>query len=821
MPALETPHSLEAISTTDPAPAPGELVRPFSTLGLADVALVGGKNASLGEMTRNLAGAGGVPVPAGFAVTAAAYRLVLERAALGPALEDLFASLDTRDLAELAIRGETARRLIAGAELPAELEQAILASYHGLGGAADPRPAVAVRSSATAEDLPEASFAGQQETFLNVRGDQELLAACRRCFASLFTDRAIAYRAGRGIRHGEVALSIGVQLMVRSDLGAAGTLFTLDTESGFRDAVLINASYGLGEAVVRGVVSPDEFCVFKPTLEAGFRPIVERRLGAKEQKLVYGPDGADTLWQQVDSADRQAFALTDDEVLELARWAVAIEKHYGELAGHPVPMDVEWAKDGRDGRLYVLQARPETVHSRRDAGLLESHRLLERPAPLLSGLAVGSRIGAGRVRVARSLADVQDFREGEVLVAEMTDPDWVPVIRKAAALVTERGGRTCHAAIVTRELGIAALVGAEGALSKLADGMEVTVSSAEGATGHIYPGILPYESTTVRLSELPRPRTPILLNLANPERAFALSALPVDGVGLARLEFIIGSEIGIHPMALVNYPNIADPAARAEIERRTAGYRDKREFFVDRLAQGVGKIAAAFYPRQVIVRLSDFKTNEYAGLLGGAELEPREENPMLGFRGASRYTHPLYRRGFALECAAMRRVRDDMGLANVKLMVPFCRTPAEGRAVIGALAEEGLRQGERGLEIYVMCEIPSNVLLAAEFAEIFDGFSIGSNDLTQLVLGVDRDSELVAPAFDERNPAVTGMIAKAIEEAHRAGRKIGICGQAPSDYPEFAEFLCLHGIDSISLNPDAVLATLGRVVAAEDRTDAR
>jgi pyruvate,water dikinase len=807
---------------TPPAEAASaqDLVRPFSTLGLADVALVGGKNASLGELTCALRTAG-VPVPAGFAVTATAYRLLLERSGLAISIATLIEDLDPDDLDALAARGAEARRLVESAKLPAELERAILDAYHGLRRSVhEEAPAVAVRSSATAEDLPEASFAGQQETYLNVRGDADLLAACRRCFASLFTDRAIAYRAGRGIDHRTLALSIGVQRMVRSDVGAAGTLFTLDTESGFRDVVLINAAYGLGETVVKGLVSPDEFCVFKPTLAAGYRPLVARRLGSKEQRLVRGRDGEATRLEQVPAAERQAFALTDDEAFQLARWGMAIERHYSRLAGRLVPMDVEWAKDGVDGGLYVVQARPETVHARRDLGMLEVHRLLAAPTPVLSGQAVGAKIGAGRVRRARNPAEAHDFREGDVLVAEMTDPDWVPLVRKAAALVTERGGRTCHAAIVARELGIPAVVGAAGALSLLEDGVEVTVSSAEGTTGHVYAGRIPFEVQAVRLGDLPAHRTKILLNIADPSRAFALSSLPVDGVGLARMEFIIGSTIGIHPMALVRYPEIPDAAVRDEIARRTAGYDDKKEFFVDQLAQGIAQIGAAFYPRKVIVRLSDFKTNEYGNLIGGAGLEPREENPMLGFRGASRYTHPLYREGFALECAAIRRVRNGMGLTNVQLMVPFCRTPDEGRAVLAVLAEEDLRRGDEGLEVLVMCEIPSNVLLAAEFAEIFDGFSIGSNDLTQLILGVDRDSELVAPIFDERNEAVKAMVALAIAEAHRAHRPIGICGQAPSDYPEFARFLCEQGIDSISLNADSVVATVRAIAATERALDA-
>jgi pyruvate,water dikinase len=802
--------------------APAELIRPFATLGLGDVPLVGGKNASLGEMIRELAGAG-VPVPDGFATTAAAYRLFLERAGLSARLAEVLRGLDAGDVADLARRAAEARRLILEAELPPELRGALVESYRELSRACgEAATDVAVRSSATAEDLPEASFAGQQETYLNVRGEAELVAACRRCFASLFTDRAIAYRALHGFDHLRIALSAGVQKMVRSDLGSAGVLFTLDTDSGFRDVVLITASYGLGENVVRGVVNPDEFYVFKPTLARGFRPILERRLGSKEMKLVYDARGGSQKTRNVPvaAAERRRFALADDEVLTLARWGVAVEEHYGRRAGRPTPMDLEWAKDGRSGALYVLQARPETVHSRRDRSTLQVYRLGERPAPLLVGQAVGTQIGRGTARPVRHAGELADFVAGEVLVAEMTDPDWVPVMKKAAAVVTERGGRTCHAAIVSRELGIPAVVGADGALEKLAGGTPVTVSCAEGAAGRVYAGLLPVEVDRVALGELPRPRTRILLNLADPERAFELSFLPVDGVGLARMEFIVSSSIRVHPMALVRYPELADAGAREEIARLTEGYADKREYFVDLLAQGVGKIAAAFHPREVILRLSDFKTNEYAGLLGGVEFEPREENPMLGFRGAARYAHPLYREGFALECAAVRRVRREMGLTNLKLMVPFCRTPAEGRAVLEVLAAEGLRRGEEGLEVYVMCEIPSNVLLAREFASLFDGFSIGSNDLTQLVLGVDRDSPLVAPVFDERNPAVKEMVGRMIAEARRAGRKVGICGQAPSDYPEFAEFLVECGIDSMSLNADAVLATLQRVAAAESRLHA-
>jgi pyruvate,water dikinase len=795
-----------------------DLVRPFATLGLDDVPLVGGKNASLGEMVRELAHAG-VPVPDGFATTATAYRLFLTETGLDQRLAAVLAGLDPADVAELARRGAEARHLILECELPRELRDAIAAAYRELSRASgEAATDVAVRSSATAEDLPEASFAGQQETYLNVRGEAELIDACRRCYASLFTDRALAYRALHGFDNLRIALSIGVQKMVRSDLGSAGVMFTLDTETGFRDVVMITAAYGLGENVVRGTVNPDEIYVFKPTLAQGFRPILQRRLGSKEMKLVYDARGGTQKTRNVPvpESDRRRFALRDDEILELARWAVAIEQHYSRRAGHPVPMDLEWAKDGRTGKLFILQARPETVQSRRDASTLEVYRLATRATPLLSGQAVGSKIGRGKVRIVRDASHLADFAEGEILVTEMTDPDWVPILKKASAVITERGGRTCHAAIVSRELGIPAVVGAADARTRLADGQEVTVSCAEGATGHVYPGLLEIEVERIALGELPRPRTRVLLNIADPERAFDLSFLPVDGVGLARMEFIVSNAIRIHPMALLRESEVKDPAEREEIARLTEGYADKREYFVDRLAQGVSMIAAAFYPREVILRLSDFKTNEYAGLLGGAGFEPSEENPMLGFRGASRYAHPLYREGFALECAAVRRVRRDMGLTNLKLMVPFCRTPQEGRQVLDVLAEEGLRRGEDGLEVYVMCEIPSNVLLAKDFAAIFDGFSIGSNDLTQLVLGVDRDSPLVAPIFDERNPAVKAMVRTVIDEAHAAGRKVGICGQAPSDYPDFAAFLVERGIDSMSLNSDAVLPTLRRLAVMEE-----
>jgi pyruvate,water dikinase len=790
-------------------------IRGFDEIGLADLPEVGGKNASLGELTRALTPRG-VRVPEGFALTAQAYRDFLASAGLAKQIEETLARLDPHDVERLRRAGLEIREAILGAPLPETIQQAILAGYRRLGGGREGPVEVAVRSSATAEDLPDASFAGQQESYLNVRGPAALLDACRRCFASLFTDRAIAYRHDHGYASPSLALSIGIQRMVRSDLAGSGVLFSIDTETGFRDIVLITAAWGLGESVVQGAVNPDEYVVFKTTLARGFRPILRRRLGSKEWKLVYqegGSKGVRSL--PVPEAERAKFVLGDEEILTLARWACAIEEHYSAVRGVPTPVDVEWAKDGISGELFVVQARPETVESRREAHILEIHRLRQKGPLLVRGRAVGAKIGAGRVRRVADAAGMLAFQPGEVLVADTTDPDWEPILKKAAAIVTNRGGRTCHAAIVARELGVPAVVGAAGATEALADGEEVTVSCAEGEEGRVYRGRLAFDLERIDLSGLPRPRTRILMNVGNPDEAFRLALLPSDGVGLARLEFIILNAIPIHPMALVEYEKLDDLVLRAEIDRLTWGYADKPQFFVDRLAEGVAQIAAAFYPREVIVRLTDFKTNEYARLVGGARYEPAEENPMLGLRGASRYLHPRYRAGFALECRALRRVREEMGLTNVKLMVPFCRTAAEGRGVVEELARHGLVRGEHGLELYVMCEIPSNVIRAADFAEIFDGFSIGSNDLTQLTLGVDRDSEELAALFDERDPAVRDLIALAIERAHAAGRKIGICGQAPSDHPEIAAFLVRLGIDSLSLSPDAVLKTTLHVLEQE------
>jgi pyruvate,water dikinase len=706
--------------------------------------------------------------------------------------------------------------VIVDATLPDDLAAEIVAAYAQLPAAGGEPVDVAVRSSATAEDLPDASFAGQQETYLNVQGAGALLETCKRCFASLFTNRAISYRTDKGFDSTAIALSIGVQRMVRSDLATSGVMFTLDTETGFRDVVLINAAYGLGENVVQGAVNPDECSIFKPTLAQGFRPILQKITGSKEFKMIYDSGGGRMVRNvPVPPEDRARFCVSDDDLLELARWACVIEDHYSAKRGQPVPMDIEWAKDGRTGELFIVQARPETVRSRETAGVVETYRLLGRGTVLVSGRGVGEKIAAGPVRRIASAADIAQFKAGEVLVTDKTDPDWEPIMKKAAAIVTNRGGRTCHAAIVSRELGVPAVVGTGNGSDLLRDGQQVTVSCAEGDTGNVYDGVLAFDVRRAEVAEMARPLTKVMMNVANPEEALKLSFIPNDGVGLAREEFIISNFIKIHPLALLDYPDLADGAAKAEIERLTAGHDDKPGYFVDKLAQGVAMLAAAFYPKDVILRLSDFKTNEYANLIGGKAYEPAEENPMIGFRGASRYYHPRYQRGFALECRAVHKVREEMGLTNLKLMIPFCRTVEEGRRVLAEMESHGLRRGENGLEVYVMCEIPSNVILAEEFCGIFDGFSIGSNDLTQLILGVDRDSEIVAPIFDERNDAVKRMIAQVIAVCRRHGRKIGICGQAPSDYPEFARFLVEQGIDSISLNPDTVMKTTLAILEQE------
>lgn len=786
----------------------------FDEIAIEDVPEVGGKNASLGEMFKAL-GQKGVHVPNGFAVTASAYRHFLAATGTDAVIEKILERMDPQKLDSLHSCGHQIRSAIMDASLPTDLEQAICSAYNRLNENCLPIE-VAVRSSATAEDLPEASFAGQQETFLNVKGYRDLLEACRRCFASLFTDRAISYRIDKGFDHLRIGLSVGIQPMIRSDLAASGVMFSIDTETGFRNAVLINASYGLGENIVQGAVNPDEFVVFKPTLLQGHRPILQKKLGAKEMRLIYDPSGISRVRNvEVPTEERQKFAITDDEILTLARWACVIEEHYTQKLNRFCPMDIEWAKDGPTGELYILQARPETVQSQKGQDAIEIYKVGQHGRPLVTGRSVGTKVGKGPVHVINDPRSIADFRPGEVLVTDKTDPDWEPIMKQAAAIVTNRGGRTCHAAIVSRELGLPAIVGANDATSVLHDGQMVTVCCAEGDVGAVYEGDLDFEVQVLSANQAERPRTKIMVNVGDPQEAFSLSFIPNDGVGLAREEFIITSSIKAHPMALLNYEQITDPELKQELEALTAGYTDKSQFFVDKLAEGVAMIGGAFYPKDVIVRLSDFKTNEYANLIGGKAYEPMEENPMLGFRGASRYYDPRYRDAFGLECLAMKKVREEMGLTNVKLMIPFCRTVEEGRKVLAEMEKHGLVRGQAGLEVYVMCEIPSNVILAEQFAEIFDGFSIGSNDLTQLVLGVDRDSEILASVFDERNPAVKSMIGYAIQTARTCGRKIGICGQAPSDYPEFARFLVECGIDSISLNPDSVLKTTLAVLDAE------
>jgi pyruvate,water dikinase len=793
--------------------AADDLVLSFGSVGLKDVPRVGGKNASLGELFRVLRPLG-VNAVDGFATTAEAYRRFL-RPELTERLRAAVAAIDPSNVASLTAAGEEARTLILGTALPPELICAVETAYDRLCERLGYEPAMAVRSSATSEDLPEASFAGQHETLLNVSGKPMLIVAIHECFASLFTDRAIDYRTRNGFDHFQVALSVGVQPMVRSDLAASGVIFTLDPESGFRDAVVISGAYGLGESIVQGTVVPDEWTVFKPTLRAGHAPIVARRLGSKETRLVLDPVRFGTGYEDVPAPDRTRYCLEDADVERLAHWACAIEDHYSKQAGHAMPMDVEWAKDGVTGQLFILQARPETVHSGRKASLATVYRLTGRPPePKVTGEAVGQRIATGIVRVVHGPEEIEQVRQGDILVTASTDPAWEPIMKRASAIVTDQGGRTAHAAIVSREIGIPCLVGCGNATTALRTGERVTVSCAEGAKGHVYEGEVPFESRELDLAHLPATRTRLMVNVGDPGRAFATAALPNAGVGLARIEFIINDAIGVHPMALCRYPNLKDAEAVAAIGA-LVGSEAPEAFFVRKLSEGIAQIAAAFYPKPVIVRTSDFKTNEYARLLGGAEFEPNEENPMLGFRGASRYYDPRYADGFRLECLALRRVREDMGLTNVKVMIPFCRTPAEARQVVDAMAEHGLKQGENGLEVLGMCEVPSNALNADEFLDVFDGFSIGSNDLTQLALGIDRDSGTVSHLFDEGDFAVKSLIVMAIEAAHRHGKPIGICGQAPSDRPSFAQWLVSHEIDSMSLNPDSVISTTLVVAEAE------
>lgn len=776
-----------------------KFIRWLDEIGKNDVTLFGGKNASLGELIKNLSSKG-IKIPMGFAISAEAYKFFLERAGLTDKIKKALEKLDTKDIKSLKEKGKYIRNLIINAELPYELKEEIRNAYRKMEEIYGKNVDVAVRSSATAEDLPSASFAGQYDTFLNVRGEERLMKAIMKCYSSLFTDRAISYREHHNFSHFEIYLSIGIQKMVRADLGCAGVIFSIDTESGFKDAVLITGSWGLGELVVKGAVNPDVFYVFKPTLMEGYRAIVEKRLGAKNKMLVYGKEGI--VEKEVPEEMRRKFILNDDEILTLAKWAVEIEKHYG------MPMDIEWAKDGKTNELFILQARPETVHSRRKS--FEIYRLKEKSNVIVEGDAIGNKIGKGKARIIKSIHEIDEFNEGDVLITEMTDPDWEPIMKIASAIVTDKGGRTCHAAIVSRELGIPAVVGTKLATKLIKDGDGITVDCSEGI-GRVYEGLLEYEIEEVTFDKIPDTKTKIMMNVAIPEKAFLLAQIPNDGVGLARIEFIISSHIGIHPMALIEYEKLKEKNDKnikkivEEIEKRTYSYEDKKEFYVDQLAMGIAKIGCAFYPNDVIVRFSDFKTNEYASLIGGNLYEPKENNPMLGWRGASRYYDENFKPAFGLECKAIKKVRDEIGLKNVKVMIPFCRTPEEGIKVIETMEEFGLKRDE--IEIYVMCEVPSNVILAEDFAKIFDGFSIGSNDLTQLVLGIDRDSDLISHLFDERNEAVKRMIETVIKAAKKYNRKIGICGQAPSDFPEFAEFLVEKGIDSISLNPDAVLKT--------------
>jgi pyruvate,water dikinase len=793
-----------------------EFVVDFDQVGRQDVARVGGKNASLGELTRSLRGQG-IEVPPGFAATAEAYWRFIDGNELRPEITAAL-QLYMDGKATLAATGARIRAAILRGDWPAELAADIGQAYERLSAAVGGNQAadVAVRSSATAEDLPEASFAGQQESFLHVRGQPALLDACRRCYASLFTDRAISYREANGFDHMKVALSIGVQQMVRSDLAGAGVMFSIDTETGFDRIVLIDAAWGLGESVVQGTVDPDEYVVFKPLLgQPELTPIIEKKCGEKARKLIY----SDGDWRDHDltrsvpasQAERGRFVLSDTEILTLARWACAIERHYA------TPMDIEWARDGLSGKLFIVQARPETVRSRRRVNLLRSYRVRRTAAPLVTGIAIGDAAVAGRVCLIRDAADIARFVDGSVLVTSTTDPDWVPIMKRAAALITDHGGRTSHAAIVSRELGLPAIVGTGNATELLHDEQQVTVSCAEGDQGSVYDGTARIEMSEVDVGTLPATRTDVMLNLANPTAALRWWQLPAAGVGLARMEFVIASQIKAHPMALLRFDTLKDEAARATIAELTRGYPDKAEYFVERLALGLARIAASQYPRPVIVRTSDFKTNEYANLVGGREFEPVEENPMIGLRGASRYYSPVYREAFALECRALKRLRETLGFRNVVVMIPFCRTPAEADRVLEVMSANGLTRGQNGLKLYVMCEIPSNVILAREFARRFDGFSIGSNDLTQLTLGVDRDSEQLQPLFDERDAAVQWMIRRVIAEAHAAGSKVGLCGQAPSNDPQFAAFLVECGIDSISVSPDSFVAVKRSVAAAEAR----
>jgi len=792
-------------------------IKRFEELRIEDVPSVGGKNASLGEMIKNL-GEKGVKVPSGFAITAYAYKHTIEKEGIDVKIREILSDLDTHDVNNLAERGQKIRELIRNTPIPPELEGEIREYYKEMEGRYGNNVDVAVRSSATAEDLPDASFAGQQETYLNVRGEDDLLEKVSECFSSLFTNRAISYRTDKGFDHFSVYLSVGIQKMIRSDLASSGVMFSIDTESGFKNAVYITGAYGLGENVVQGTVNPDQFYVFKPTLKKGFNSIVEKKIGSKEKRMIYGEHG--TVQQDVSEKDKNKFVVSDNEVLKLANWACIIEEHYQK------PMDIEWAKDGQTGELFIVQARPETVHSQKDVAVLQTYILEDEGKLIVEGEAVGTKIGQGEANIIENAKDIGKFQKGQVLVTDMTDPDWEPIMKIAGAIVTNHGGRTCHAAIISRELGIPCVIGTRDGTSKIPNGSFVTIDCSEGV-GNIYDGLLKYRVDELKLDNLPNTKTQIMMNVGVPEKAFQQGQIPNDGIGLAREEFIINSHIGIHPLALLEYSKLKDMSSEDQkvadviqkIDGKSIGYSDKIEFFVDTLARGIAKIAAGFYPNDVIVRMSDFKTNEYANLIGGYLYEPEEHNPMIGWRGASRYYDDKFKPAFGLECRAIRKVRDEIGLVNVKPMIPFCRTPSEGRKVIEVMNEFGLRQGENGLEVYVMCEIPSNVIVADQFADIFDGFSIGSNDLTQLTLGLDRDSDLVAHIFDERDDAVKLLVSQIIQTAHnhKPRRKVGICGQAPSDFPEFAEFLVECGIDSISLNPDTVIKTRIKIAEVEQR----
>ncbi len=776
----------------------------FKDTGIKDIPRVGGKNASLGEMYSKLTSKG-VAVPNGFSVTAYAYDYFLKTAGIKDDIEKILADLDTNSIKNLSERGAKVRATILNAKFPEDLKKAIIEAYHQLSKQYKTNLTdVAIRSSATAEDLPDASFAGQQESYLHIKGDAQVLEACKKCVASLFTDRAISYRVDKKFSHFDIQLSITVQKMVRSDKACSGVMFSIDTESGFRQAVLINAAYGLGDYIVQGVVTPDEYYVFKTNLKPGLVPIISKNLGAKLKKLVYNTDakGPNIKGMATTPEERGQYVLTDREILQLAKWAVQIEKHYKK------PMDMEWAKDGLTQKLFIVQARPETVRSQEDVNVLEEYILHGSGKLLSTGASVGAKIGKGKVHVIENVANIDKFLEGEVLVTEMTDPDWEPIMKKASAIVTNSGGRTCHAAIISRELGIPCVVGTKDGTKTIHDGINATVSCAEGEKGHVYEGLLEFEVKKTDLKKVPQPKTKIMMNIGNPEMAMAQSFIPNEGVGLAREEFVISNYIRIHPLALLNFNKLKDEKLKKQIAALTTTHQNKAQFFVDKLAEGISRIAAAFYPKDVIVRLSDFKSNEYAGLIGGKPFEPTESNPMIGWRGASRYYDPNYIAAFVLECKALVKVRKVMGLNNVKVMVPFCRTVEEGKKVLEIMKANGLERGKDNLQVYVMCEIPSNVILADDFSKIFDGFSIGSNDLTQLTLGVDRDSELVAHVYDEKNMAVKTLIAEVIKKAKKNKRKIGICGQAPSDFPDFAQFLVEQGIDSISLNPDTVIKTM-------------